>query len=101
MQIFERFRRRWLERIGPWMLTLVLLYLFAIILLGLNNFNIRYQESLRQERFQTYLQDVNSFKLHTDGLERQFDQEMEAIKNLDHRVEFIQNQKAILHSKKL
>ena len=50
------------------MLTLMLLYLFAIILLGLNNFNIRYQESLRQERFQTYLQDVSKVVCHNDEM---------------------------------
>lgn len=60
MQIFERFRRRWLERLGPWMLTLVFMYLLAIILLVLNSLNIRHQESLQQDRFQTYLLDVRT-----------------------------------------
>jgi|ERR1711980_22652 len=100
MQIFERFRRRWLERLGPWMLTLVFMYLLAIILLVLNSLNIRHQESLQQDRFQTYLLDVNAFKLEIDGIDEQIQHEMVVVDDLNHRVEFIQSQR-ILHRKKV
>jgi len=101
MQIFERFRRRWLERFGPWTLTLVFVYFLAIVLLVVYSLRIHYQETQRQERLQSYLLDVNAFKLQIEEVSDRFYQEMEAINKLDHRVEFIQNQKDTLHRGKL
>jgi len=44
---------------------------------------------------------VNAFKLQIEEVSDRFYQEMEAINKLDHRVEFIQNQKDTLHRGKL
>jgi len=81
------------------------MYLLAIILLVLNSLNIRHQESLQQDRFQTYLLDVNAFKvnafkLEIDGIDEQIQHEMVVVDDLNHRVEFIQSQR-ILHRKKV
>lgn len=96
MQIcVERFRRRWKwERLGPWISLLLFASLLTVILLVSNNFKIHYLESRRQERFQTYLDEVNAIRNYkVMGMEEQFDQEAEAIKDTHQRVEFIQNQK--------
>ena len=66
MQLYDHLRRKWLDRFGVGITILICVCLLTSVVLVLNNVKIRYLESMRQGRYQTYLQEVNyDFKIIT------------------------------------
>ena len=69
MLLCDYFKRRWPDRFGGW--TITVLALLCLFLLSLNSIWEHYEESWRQERYRSYLQDVVNSDVDVMGKLRQ------------------------------